>query len=148
MAELSERDEHRIELAKAFLRAIDEHGDLTPLITEDLEMTFPKWGTCYGTKDFPRYFADLGSYIAKIQHHPESFLILTGDNHVAIEGLSSGELTNGERWPNKEATGSFCSVFGFWGDRICTVRIHIDPDYTDATADHYAWRRERAAAAA
>lgn len=148
MGERSERDERRIALAKAFLKAVDEHGDLTPLVTEDIRMTFPKWGTCEGTKDFPRYFTDLGGYIAKIAHDQSSFLCLVGDDHVAIEGYSSGELQNGAHWPDKEATGRFCTVFGFRGDRISDVRIHLDPDYCDATADHYAWRRERAKAAA
>jgi ketosteroid isomerase-like protein len=147
MGERSERDERRIALAKAFLKTVDERGDLSDLVTEDLEMTFPKWGTCHGVKEFPQYFGDLGGYIAKITHHPETFICLVGDDHVAIEGFSSGELTNGARWPDKEAKGAFCTVFAFRGDRISQVRIHIDPDYADATADHYAWRRARATAA-
>lgn len=147
MSERSERDEARIALAKKFLQTVDEHGDLAPLVTEDLEMTFPKWGTCRGTQDFPRYFGDLGSYISQIAHHPESFVCLAGDDHVAIEGVSSGQLADGSRWPDKDATGRFCTVFGFRGDRISHVRIHLDPDYVNATADHYPWRQERSAAA-
>lgn len=144
MSERSERDERRIALAKQFLRTVDQQGDLSSLVTDDIQMTFPKWGTCMGTKDFPRYFADLGGYIRKIAHHPESFLCLAGDDHVAIEGFSSGELQDGSRWPDKGTSGRFCTVFGFRGDRISHVRIHLDPDYCDATADHYAWRRQRA----
>ena len=145
---MDERDERRIALAKEFLRTVDAHGDLSPLVTETIQMTFPKWGTCDGTKDFPRYFADLGGYIRQIAHHPETFLCMAGEDHVAIEGSSSGELQNGARWPDGAATGRFCTVFGFEGDRISHVRIHLDPDYCDATADHYAWRRDPAAVAA
>jgi len=148
MGARSELDERRIALATAFLQIVDEQGDLSAIVTDDLQMTFPKWGTCQGTKDFPTYFGDLGAYIARIRHHPETFLYLVGDDHIAIEGLSSGELRDGSRWPHKEATGRFCTVFGFRGDRISHVRIHIDPDYADATADHYPWRRDRAMTAA
>lgn len=148
MSERSERDERRIALAKEFLRIVDTRGDLSPLVTEDMRMTFPKWGTVEGTKDFPRYFTELGGYVASTNHRTETFVCLAGDDHVAIEGFSSGSLQNGATWPDKAATGRFCTVFGFEGDRISDVRIHLDPDYVDATADHYAWRRAKAEVAA
>jgi hypothetical protein len=144
---MHERDERRIALAKEFLRLVDTRGDLSAIVTEDMKMTFPKWGTVEGVANFPRYFTELGGYVASTNHRPETFVCLVGDDHVAIEGISSGELHSGARWPDTGGTGRFCTVFGFEGDRINNVRIHVDPDYCDATADHYAWNRERTAAA-
>lgn len=140
-------DQHRIERAKLFLRTLDEQGDLFALVTEEVEIVFPKWGTVRGKPQLEQFFHDLGGYISAIAHDVDSFICMSGDGHIAIEGLSSGTLVNGSRWPEGESTGRFCSVFAFEGDLISHVRIHLDPDYCDATADAYAWRRARMVAA-
>ncbi len=147
MTKLSERDADRIGRAKEFLRTLDTQGDLFALVTDNIEIVFPKWGTVHGKADLSRFFQDLGGYISSISHDPQTFVCMAGDDHVAIEGVSSGSLQSGLRWPEGESTGRFCSVFKFDGELISHVRIHLDPDYCDTTADAYEWRRARAAAA-
>lgn len=132
----------RIAAAKAMLAAVDARSDISSIVTEDVRITFPKWGTCEGVADFPRYFTDLGSYIAWMRHETDSFEVYTGDDAVVIEGRSCGELVSGAKWPADQADGRFCTVFKFRGNLISEVRIHIDPDYVDATADHYIWRKK------
>lgn len=141
---IGDGDAGRIQKAKAFLKTLDDQGDLFALVTDDIEIVFPKWGTVRGKEQLGHFFHDLGGYISSIAHDPATYICMSGEDHVAIEGVSSGSLVNGSRWPEGESTGRFCSVFKFDGDLISHVRIHLDPDYTDATASHYAWRRERA----
>ena len=140
-------EQQKLETAKLFLKALDEHGDLFALVSDNIEIVFPKWGTVRGKGQLGQFFEDLGGYINAIAHDPATFVCMAGDDHVAIEGISSGALVNGSRWPGGESTGRFCSVFKFKGDLISHARIHLDPDYCDATADAYAWRRARTVAA-
>ena len=134
--------EQQIELAKNFLRTLDKQGDMFALVTDDIEMVFPKWGVARGKAELARMFQDLGGYVAAITHDPKSFICMAGDGHVCIEGVSAGTLTNGKTWkPDGANAGRFCTVLEFEDSLIKRARIHLDPDYADSTEREYHWRR-------
>jgi len=128
-----------IELARDFLTCMDAHGDFLPLMTDDVELTFPKWGTVQGKAHLGPFFQALGSYVAAIRHRPETFQFLVGerDGHrrVCIEGLSDGALHDGTSW----TAARFSVIYDFRGPLVSRIGIYIDPDYVDATAAHYPW---------
>lgn len=131
--------EEAIELARTFLTTLDAQGDFFSLITDDVELTFPKWGTARGKANLGPFFQALGSYVAAIRHRPETFQFLVGERdgqaRVCIEGLSEGRLHNGKAW----AAGRFSVIYDFRGRLVSRIGIYIDPDYVDDTADHYPW---------
>lgn len=130
-----------IELARHFLVTMDAHGDWFSLMADDVELTFPKWGTVCGKTNLGPFFEALGSYVAAIRHRPETFQFLVGERdgeaRVCIEGLSEGRLHNGKDW----AAGRFSVIYDFRGRLVSRISIYIDPDYVDDTVSHYPWSR-------
>ena len=88
-------EEANLRLAKQFLRTMDEGGNVFELLTDDVEVMYPKWGIAKGKEELGQLYTDLGPYLSSISHHTESFRCLTGDDQVCISGLSSGTLTDG-----------------------------------------------------
>ena len=130
-----------IELARAFLTTMDAHGDFFSLMTDDVSLTFPKWGTAHGKANLGPFFQALGSYVAAIRHRPETFQFLVGERddqmRVCIEGLSEGRLQDGSAW----TAARFCVIYDFRGRLVSGIHIYIDPDYVDGTSQHYPWKR-------
>ncbi|WP_219894218.1 nuclear transport factor 2 family protein [Aquisediminimonas profunda] len=132
----------KLELAQKFLRTMDEAGNVFELLTDDVEVMYPKWGIAKGKEDLAQLYTDLGPYLSSISHHAESFRCLTGDDQVCISGLSSGTLTDGRRWePDGACGGQFCVWFSFREELISGIWIYIDPDYVDGTKGYYPWSR-------
>lgn len=133
--------EEVIALARDFLITMDAQGDFFSLMTDDVELTFPKWGTAHGKSNLGPFFQALGSYVAAIRHRPETFQFLVGERdgeaRVCIEGLSEGKLHNGKAW----SAGRFNVIYDFRERLISGIGIYIDPDYVDDTASHYPWQR-------
>lgn len=129
-----------IELARSFLITMDAHQDFLSLMTDDVQLTFPKWGTLQGKVNLGPFFEALGSYVAAIKHLPETFQFLVGESNgnirVCIEGLSKGQLKSGESWE----AARFCVIYEFRGRLVSRIGIYIDPDYVDATHDYYPWK--------
>lgn len=128
------------ELGTNFLATLDAMGNVFALMTEDVVFEFPKWGIARGQAEAGAFFQALGSYVAAIRHPPETFRYFVGDGSVAIEGRSVGRLHNGQSWES----GHFVVVYEFRGELISRVAIYLDPDYVDATRDHYPWQRPAA----
>jgi hypothetical protein len=130
------------ERARGFLKTFDEGGDVFALLTDDVEVMYPKWGVTKGKGDLARLYTDLGPYLKSIRHHSDSFRMLGGDDEVCISGVSSGVLADGRTWaPDGLCQGRFCVWFNFRGPMISGVWIYIDPDYVDGTSGYYPWRR-------
>ncbi len=130
----------QVALARNFLKTMDEQGDVFSLLTDDVELAFPKWGIARGKEELISLYQDLGRYIASTSHDPETFTCISGDGVVCIEGLSSGRMADGRTFaPNGQCRGRFCSTFRFHDGLISSIQIYIDPDYCDATVDYYPW---------
>lgn len=130
-------DARYAELGIYFLATLDDMGDVFALMTDDVAFEFPKWGTARGKVEAGQFFQALGSYVAAMRHPPETFKIHSGDRSVAIEGRSVGRLQDGKSWES----GRFVVIYDFAGELISRVAIYLDPDYVDATKDHYPWHR-------
>lgn len=133
--------EEAIELARTLLTPLDAHGDFLSLITDDVELTFPKWGSSQGKANLGRFFLALGSYVAAIRHRPDTLQFLAGERdgqtRVCIEGLSEGRLHKCKAW----TAGRFSAIYDFRGRLVSRIGIYIDLDYVDDTTDHYPWFR-------
>ncbi|NPC55923.1 nuclear transport factor 2 family protein [Caenimonas soli] len=129
-------------LCREFLKTMDAQGDVFALLTDDVELLFPKWGLARGKEDLGRLYQSLGPYIRSISHDASSFRYLSDGDRVCIEGVSSGELVDGRKWqPDGGTAGRFCTTFQVRDRLISRVFIYIDPDYTDQTAGFYPWRK-------
>src|SRR5690349_1430907 len=70
------------ERARGFLKTFDEGGDVFALLTDDVEVMYPKWGVTKGKSDLARLYSDLAPYLKSIRHHSDSFRMLGGDDEV------------------------------------------------------------------
>jgi hypothetical protein len=132
----------QLALGKEFLRIQDSGGNIFDLLTDDVVVAYPKWGVARGKVELTRMYTDLAPYLRSTRHHPDSFRCLVGQDQVCISGLSSGSLVDGRTWePDGGCAGRFCVWFTFSEKKISAVSVYIDPDYVDATADYYPWRR-------
>jgi ketosteroid isomerase-like protein len=130
-------------LARDFLKTMDAQGDVFALLTDDVEVLYPKWGMARGKADLGRLYQELAPYIRSTQHHPETFTCLSDKDCVFIEGQSSGQLVDGHSWkPDGACAGRFCTTFRIRDGLISRVLIYIDPDYCDQTAGFYPWRQQ------
>jgi hypothetical protein len=58
---------------------------------------------------------------------------------VVVEGTSRGRLS-GKTWAGGETPGGrFCNVFKFRGDRISSLHVYLDPDYTGEDIPRFRW---------
>ena len=129
-------------LAREMLKTMDAQGDVFSLMTDDIELVYPKWGRARGKAELGRFFQDMGGYVQSIVHDPSSFKCLSDDDRVVIEGESSGCLVNGRTWQSDGVTrGRFCTTFRLRDGLICSIHVYIDPDYTDQATAVYPWRR-------
>lgn len=130
------------ELATAFLRAFDEGADVFALVTDDVQVFFPKWGIAKGKAGLADLYRDLAPYLDSICHHPETFRYLMNGNEVCISGVSSGTLKDGRTWgPDGACGGQFCTWFTFEGTLASRIWIYIDPDYVGGTDTYYPWHQ-------
>lgn len=130
------------ELATAFLRAFDEGADVFALVTDDVQVMYPKWGIANGKAGLADLYRDLGPYLDGICHHPETFRYLVDGNEVCISGVSSGTLKDGRTWgPDGGYSGQFCTWFTFDGALASRIWIYIDPDYVGGTNAYYPWHQ-------
>jgi hypothetical protein len=67
--------------------------------------------------------------------------IPSGD-YVVVEGTSHGKMS-GKLWTAGDAWGRFCNVFRFRDDRISSLHIYLDPDYTGEDAARFRWGQNR-----
>jgi hypothetical protein len=132
----------QFDLATRFLRAMDTGGDVFQFLTDDVVVTYPKWGAARGKAELVRLYRDLAPYLRSTTHHAESFRTLAGDGELCIAGVSSGALADGRTWaPDGGCRGQFCVWFRFAGGLISAVTVYIDPDYVDGTQGYYPWQR-------
>lgn len=132
----------QLALGKQFLQRQDSGGNVFELMTDDVVVTFPKWGAARGKSELQRMYAELSPYLRSTAHHPESFRCLVGIDEVCISGVSSGALADGRTWePDGGCRGQFCVWFTFRNDKVSSITVYIDPDYVDGTSDYYPWRR-------
>lgn len=131
----------RIEVATDYFRKIDS-GDpsIVHIMTETVEVYFPKFGVGYGKADFMEVAKGLMGSLQSIKHDLERLTFHVAGDHVIVEGFESGVMADGTAWPIEGLSeGRFANVFQFQGDLIQRVFIYADPDFASADKKRFLW---------
>ena len=134
-------DARHIAAAQAYFRLLD--GDdpaLMELFTDDVEFLFPKFGMTRG-KGALAVFAQGFSHDRKhVVHDTSNYRYLPSGSSLVVEGTTTGRSASGKTWMGGSTPGGrFCNVFGFEADKICSVHVYLDPDYTGEDAARFYW---------
>jgi hypothetical protein len=131
----------RVEVVTNYLRRVDA-GDpsLLDLMTDDVQLYFPKFGVGYGKKAVGEAAAGLMTEIATIKHDFDRMTFITSGDYVVVEGFEGGTTKDGKAWPDPQRSeGCFCNVFVFEGLLIKRVHIYVDPDLTSSDRARFHW---------
>ena len=124
----------RREMIRQFFRYADA-GDVRALdfYTDDVELTYPKFGTAVGKAAVKTFITHMSGVFRKLEHDIEGLSFIEDGNRIAVEGREWGEMADGSPFPDgKVSHGLFCNVYEFDGDLIRAVRIYVDPDFTSS----------------
>lgn len=131
----------RIEIAREYFRRVDS-GDptLLDLMTDDIQIYFPKYGVGYGKTAVAESARGMMSVLKSIEHDFERMTFLPSGDHLVVEGFERGVSADGVEWPVPgKSEGRYCNVFEFRGERIKRVHIYVDPDFTSTHAERFLW---------
>ncbi|MEF3366821.1 nuclear transport factor 2 family protein [Methylocystis sp. 9N] len=131
----------RIDVATDYFRKIDS-GDPTivDIMTDDVEVYFPKFGVGYGKAEFMELAKGLMGSLQSIQHDLDRMTFHVAGDHVIVEGFESGVMADGAPWPVEgRSEGRFANFFRFEGDLIKRVYVYVDPDFASAHKERFLW---------
>jgi ketosteroid isomerase-like protein len=131
----------RIDAVNAYFRKVDA-GDSTvlDLLTDDVQIFFPKLGLGHGKDTMVRFSQVLMSDLESIEHDFSAFNYICSGNYVVVEGKERGITRTGIRWPDGIVSeGRFCNVFEFEGALIRRLHVYVDPDFASADHSRVAW---------
>ena len=131
----------RIDIAAEYFRRVD-NGDATlfDLMTDDVQVYFPKFGTGYGKDEFAESAKGLLGSLKSIAHDMERMTYHVSGDHVIVEGFEGGVTAEGVEWPVPgRSEGRFCNVFEFEGELIKRVHVYVDPDFASTHTERFLW---------
>ena len=137
-------DGQKIVLLMEYFRLADQGSpEVLNLFHEDVELYFPKFGFGSGRQAFVEFVKGFEGALEYIRHDYDKLKFISAGDHVVVEGTSHGKLS-GHTWAGGETPGGrFCNVFTFRNDRIASIHIYLDPDYTGEDAPRFRWGRDR-----
>src|SRR5215471_18741364 len=140
----SQNDENRIKVIQDYFRLADQgRPEILELFHADAEFYFPKFGFGQGRQSFLEFVKGFEGSLEFIQHDYDQLKFIPAGDYVVVEGTSRGKLS-GKAWTGGETPGGrFCNVFMFRGDRISSVHIYLDPDYTGEDSQRFRWGMNR-----
>ena len=98
--------DHRISIAQEYFRRADAgRADIVELMTEDVQLYFPKYGIGHGKKAFVEFATGMGGVFAEVQHDFRDYHFMSADRHLIVEGTTRGTMKNGKSW---SAGGMVC----------------------------------------
>jgi ketosteroid isomerase-like protein len=124
----------RREMIRQFFRYADA-GDVRALdfYTDDVELTYPKFGKAVGKEAVKVFITHMSSVFGRLEHDIDGLVFTEDGDRIAVEGREWGEMADGTPFPDgRFSEGLFCNVYEFEGDLIRAVRIYVDPDLTSA----------------
>ena len=142
--QITESDRRQIAVAQEYFRRVDAgRADLTDLMTEDVELYFPKFGIGRGKAAFGEMAAGMGRVFEFVEHDFRTYSFICSGTTLVVEGTTRGQLKTGQSWAaGMTPGGRFCNVFEFRGDLISRVYIYLDPDYVSEDTPRFLWGRE------
>jgi ketosteroid isomerase-like protein len=137
-------DEEKIAVAKEyFVRSDQGRPDLPDLFHEDAEVYFPKFGFGFGRQSIVEVAKGFIGALEFIKHDYDGLKFISSGDHLVVEGTSRGAIS-GKSWEGGTTPGGrFCNVFRFRGDRIASVHVYLDPDYTGEDEPRFRWGKDR-----
>jgi ketosteroid isomerase-like protein len=134
----------QIKVIQDYFRLADQgRPEILELFHEDAEIYFPKFGFGLGRQSLFEMMRGFEGSLEFIEHDYDKLTFIPAGDYVVVEGTSHGKLS-GEAWAGGETPGGrFCNVFKFAGDRIVSVHIYLDPDYTGEDAARFRWGKNR-----
>jgi ketosteroid isomerase-like protein len=142
MSSSSEQD--KISVVRRYFRLADQgHPEVLDLFHEDAELYFPKFGFASGRQSLFDIVKGFEGALEYLQHDYDTMNIMPAGEYVVVEGTSRGKML-GKTWPGGATSGGrFCNVFRFRDDRISSLHIYLDPDYTGDDEARFRWGKDR-----
>jgi hypothetical protein len=137
-------DQEKITIAREYFIRFD-HGrpDVLDLIHEDAEIYFPKFRLGFGRQSLFEMAKGFEGSLEHIQHDYDGFTFIPSGDYVVVEGTSHGRMS-GKSWAGGQTpAGRFCNVFKFRDNKIASVHIYLDPDYTGDDEPRFRWGKNR-----
>jgi ketosteroid isomerase-like protein len=141
---MSVSDQDKIAMARDyFLRADQGRPDVLDLFHEDAELYFPKFGFGEGRESLFEMIGGFEGVLDYIKHDYDNMTFITSGDYVVVEGTSEGDM-NDKSWAGgKTPGGRFCNIFKFRNERIISLHIYLDPDYTGDDTARFRWGMKR-----
>ncbi len=141
---MSFSEQDKIKVAREyFIRADQRRVDILDLFNEDAEIYFPKFGFGFGRQSFFEMVKGFEGILENIQHDCDTMIFISSGDYLVVEGTSQGKMS-GKSWAGgKTPGGRFCNVFKFRNERIISLHIYLDPDYTGDDKARFRWGENR-----
>jgi hypothetical protein len=139
-----EADDKRIKTAQDYFRLADQgRPEVLELFHDDAEIYFPKFGFGFGRQSLFEMTSGFTGTLEFIQHDYDALTFIPAGDYVVVEGTSHGKMS-GKVWAGGVTPGGrFCNVFKFRGDRIASLHVYLDPDYTGEDLPRFRWGKDR-----
>ena len=137
-------DQDKISIVQDYFLLSDQgRPDVLELFHEDAEIYFPKYGFGTGRESFFEMVNGFEGILENIKHDYDKMIFIPSGDYVVVEGTTHGKMS-GKSWEGgKTPGGRFCNVFKFRGDRIASLHIYLDPDYTGEDESKFRWGKDR-----
>ena len=124
-------DDMRITAAQDYFRLADQgRPEVLELFHDDAEIYFPKFGFGIGRQSLFEMIRGFVGTLEFIQHDYDALVFIPAGDYLVVEGTSHGKMSGKASTGGVTPGGRFCNVFKFRGDRIASLHIYLDPDYT------------------
>jgi len=140
----SPTDQNRLKVVQDYFRLADQGSrEILELFHEDAEVYYPKFGFGFGRESIVELTKGFEGALEFVRHDYDTLKIIPAGDYVVVEGTSRGKLS-GKTWTGGETSGGrFCNVFKFRGDRLASVHVYLDPDYTSEDVPRFRWGMNR-----
>jgi len=126
-----------------FIRSDQGRPDVLELLHADVEIYYPKFGLRFGREALFELVKPFAGSLEYIRHDYDTLRFIPSGDYLIVEGTSKGKLS-GTEWSGGDTPGGrFCNVFKFRGDRISSLHIYLDPDYTGQDEARFRWGKDR-----
>ncbi len=137
-------DQNRVKVIQDYFRLSDQgRQEILELFHENADIYFPKFGVGLGRQSLLEMWKGFEGSLEFNQHDYDTMTFIPSGDYVVVEGTSHGKLS-GKTWTGGHTPGGrFCNVFRFRDDRISSLHIYLDPDYTGEDAARFRWGQNR-----
>jgi ketosteroid isomerase-like protein len=125
------QDSPEIRVVREYFEIIDGRStaDVRAVLKSDVELSVPRYGTVRGAEFMARRIEASHAHHQSL-HHVDTLSILQVGLTVVVEGTTEGVMPDGRAWDGRTgASGRFCNVFEFEGDRIRRLAVYLDPNF-------------------